>query len=392
MTTLPAGSKVLHLIDSGGLYGAEMMLLALVDQQRALGVEAMILSAGEPGEAEKPLEREARKRGLPVQAWRMRPGMNLREAWKILQWARAQGFSLLHSHGYKFNVLFAVWPRFLQPIRCVATLHGYVPAPRFSKLTLYQIVDRVLLPRFDHIVLVAQAMKDQVPRSIARAATTTVIANGLDLERVRRAGLEPLDPALAQFCAEHDPVVVGVGRLSHEKAFDRLIPIFARIKRELPAAGLVIVGEGDERAALEELIRSEGVRGSVLLPGFCGQVAALMARATFLGLPSRSEGLPITLLEAMSLGLPIAATRVGEMARVLGEGEGGLLFSETEPQAMAEATLRWLADPDLRERQRTWSPMRVERDFSARRMADAYLEVYRSTLAHGRSARSSRGS
>lgn len=373
---LPAGSKVLHLIDSGGLYGAEMMLLALVEEQRALGIDAVILSAGEPGEAEKPLEREALRRGLPLQTWRMRPGMNLREARTILRWARAEGYVLLHSHGYKFNVLLAVWPRFLQPIACVATLHGYVPSPRFSKLTLYQLVDRVLLPRFDHIVLVAEAMKRQVPRSIARSASTTVIANGLDLERVRRASQEPLDPTLARFCDEHDPVLLGVGRLSAEKGFDRLISMFARVRGEFPSAGLVIVGEGSDRAELEALARAEGVGETVLLPGFSDRVAALMSRADVLCLPSRSEGLPITLLEAMALRASIAATRVGEMALVLGEGEGGLLFDTTDPHSMADAMRAWLDDERGRDAQRDFSLARVERDYSARGMTCAYLDVY----------------
>jgi len=75
--------KVLHLIDSGGLYGAEKMLLGLVSEQLKLGLYPLILSAGAPGIEEKALEAEARRLGLPLKLWRMKPGFNLKESLTI---------------------------------------------------------------------------------------------------------------------------------------------------------------------------------------------------------------------------------------------------------------------------------------------------------------------
>ena len=95
------GLKILHLIDSGGLYGAEKMLLSLVKEQVQQGLQPMILSAGELEIDEKPLEAEARRKGLPVTPWRMKPGLNLKESWKILVWAREHGYKLLHSQDRK---------------------------------------------------------------------------------------------------------------------------------------------------------------------------------------------------------------------------------------------------------------------------------------------------
>lgn len=102
--------KILHLIDSGGLYGAERMLLTLVGEQVARGLSPLILSVGESAADDKPLEVEARRLGLPVKAWRMAPGFNLRESWSIIRWARREQYQLMHSHGYKFNVLMGIWP------------------------------------------------------------------------------------------------------------------------------------------------------------------------------------------------------------------------------------------------------------------------------------------
>ena len=86
--------KVLHIIDSGGLYGAELVLLNLATEQRALGLDVAIASIGEPGIAEKPVEAEAVRRGLAVERFRMRAGPNYRGALKILRHARREGFDL----------------------------------------------------------------------------------------------------------------------------------------------------------------------------------------------------------------------------------------------------------------------------------------------------------
>ena len=131
------GLKVLHLIDSGGLYGAEKMLLSLVKEQLKTGLEPMILSAGELDVIEKPIEAEAKRLGLPVIPWRMKPGLNLKESFKILRWAKKNRYDLLHSHGFKFNVLLGIYPERVRKIPMIATLHGYVYAPRFSKLWFY---------------------------------------------------------------------------------------------------------------------------------------------------------------------------------------------------------------------------------------------------------------
>ena len=119
--------KVLHLIDSEGLYGAENMLLALVQEQIKSGMEPLILSAGTPEIAEKALEIEARKRGLPVLKFRMKPGMNLIKACQILRIAKRHGINIMHSHGYKFNILLGLMPSPL--FKAIAQIVMSLPRP-----------------------------------------------------------------------------------------------------------------------------------------------------------------------------------------------------------------------------------------------------------------------
>lgn len=368
--------KILHLIDSGGLYGAEKMLLSLVKEQVQQGLQPMILSAGELEIDEKPLEAEARRKGLPVTAWRMKPGLNLKESWKILLWAREHGYKLLHSHGFKFNVLLGIFPKWVRRIPMVSTLHGYVHAPRFSKLWLYERLDHFAIRRMQGVVLVADSMKKEFPKSIA-SDRIRVIPNGLNIAELLESSSAPLGEPFTSFIDAHETVVLGVGRLSREKGFDRLIKAFSDLKQEYPNSGLIIVGEGAFRSQFEALIEQLDVKGDVLMPGYCDKVPSLLKCSTVLVMPSLTEGLPITLLEAMALRVPVVASAVGEIPKVLGNSSGGELLNDIEPGTVAKAIDKCIAEmPDAGIRL-DWSGAMVREKHSAEAMAGHYLEFYR---------------
>lgn len=336
----------------------------------------MILSAGEPQIGDKPIETEARRLKIPVTPWRMKPGFNLQGSAEIIWWARAEGFQLLHSHGYKFNVLMGLWPERTRKLPLVATLHGYVKGPRYTKSWLYESIDRMVLTRMRQVVLVSEAMRQQVPKRIAHSDRTSVVANGLSTQSVREMANRPIPEAIETFIAGCDGFILGVGRLSAEKGFDRLIAAFAVLRTQHPRLGLVIVGEGKQRAALEEQAKALGISEGVLLPGYVQPVPPLMKRALVLCMPSLTEGLPITLLEAMTLEVPVVACDVGEIANVLGQGKGGCVFRYRDPEALA-AELESVVSggAEVSERLR-WASQRAESDFSGRSMAERYRQIY----------------
>lgn len=336
----------------------------------------MILSAGEPQIGDKPIEIEARRLKIPVTPWRMKPGFNLKGSAEIITWARAEGFQLLHSHGYKFNVLMGLWPERTRKLPLVATLHGYVKGQRFTKSWLYESVDRMVLARMRQVVLVSEAMRQQVPKRIAHSDRTSVVANGLSTQSVRELANQPISEAIETFIAGRDRFILGVGRLSAEKGFDRLIAAFSVLRKQHPRLGLVIVGEGKQRAALEEQATALGVSEGVLLPGFVQPVPPLMKRTLVLCMPSLTEGLPITLLEAMTLEVPVVACDVGEIANVLGQGKGGRVFHYRDPETLAaelESVISGGAEVSERLR---WASQRVESDFSGKSMTHSYTRIY----------------
>ena len=118
------GMKVLHLIDSGGLYGAENMLLDLAEEQQRKGLRPLIVSAGTPDITGKPIEAEARRRGLAVKQFRMRAGLNFRKGMEVRRCAQREGFHILRG----------LLPRVSRQIPAITMLHGYAHASPFSIL------------------------------------------------------------------------------------------------------------------------------------------------------------------------------------------------------------------------------------------------------------------
>lgn len=174
--------KVLHIIDSGSMYGAEVMLLNLVREQQGMGVLPCIASIGDRHAGEKSIEAKAMQNGIPVKKFRMRPGINLVGTSAILKFARENHFTLLHAHGYKGNIQFGLLPSFCRRLPMVTTVHGYTSMSHwFSKMRLYEWLDAMTLPRIDAVVLVNRGMMLQpIIHQISLHISTPLISDMFD--------------------------------------------------------------------------------------------------------------------------------------------------------------------------------------------------------------------
>jgi glycosyltransferase involved in cell wall biosynthesis len=145
------------------------------------------------------------------------------------------------------------------------------------------------------------------------------------------------------------PLVVALGRLVQQKGFDILLKAHARLIRSGLQYQLIIAGEGQRRNQLEELIEELGVRTTVALPGFVDDPVALLKQATVFAMPSRLEGCPMALLEAMTAGVPVIASDCPSgPSEILGGGRYGMLVSPEDEEGLASAIRRVLTDAPLR--------------------------------------------
>ena len=166
---------------------------------------------------------------------------------------------------------------------------------------------------------------------------------------------------------------VFVGRLTTQKGVDLLLRAWAQL---VEPRQLILVGEGAERSSLEALA-SELHLDYVTFTGSTNDVRSYLQQADLFVLPSRSEGIPNALLEAMACGLPVVASAVGGIPDVVQDGESGLLVPPDDVPALAKAIRRLLVDPDLRRQMGQKARQRVESDYSLQSTTNRHLELYR---------------
>ena len=193
------------------------------------------------------------------------------------------------------------------------------------------------------------------------------------------SGPGPREPLRRRFGLDAGQVCVGfIGRFARQKAPADLLEAFAIIAPEAPQARLVMVGDGPLGPSLREEAGRLGIAGKVVWAGVIDGRDAAAAFDVF-ALPSRYEGLPYTLLEAMAAGLPVAMTAVGGAGSVVRDGREGLVVPVGDRSAMAEALLNLVQDGNLRRRLGEAARARV-REFSTREMVDGTVRVYEALL------------
>jgi len=175
-------------------------------------------------------------------------------------------------------------------------------------------------------------------------------------------------------------VAMTVARLDPVKDLVGMLDAFARVRVHRPDARLVIVGDGPERQRLEQRAAKADLKGSIVMTGYRSNVRALLPAADLYASNSISEGVSITILEAMAAGLPVVATSVGGTPEVLPNGAGGMLVPARAPEKLAAAILALARDPGRRTTLGVDARRRLETAFTIDRMVGAYERLYRRHL------------
>lgn len=200
-----------------------------------------------------------------------------------------------------------------------------------------------------------------------------VVPNGIEVRQV--------DPQLRQqvrrelALQEHVPVVFSAGRMAYEKGHDLLVAAAIQVIAECPDVVFLAAGIGDLRFEYETQISRLGLTEQVRFLGYRKDIPDLMAAADIYTLPSRSEGMPNALLEAMSLGLPAAAFKMGGVSEIITDGLTGLLAKPNDPSALAGIIIRLVKDHDLRQKLGFSGQEHVRREYNLEKMLNRYEEL-----------------
>ena len=284
----------------------------------------------------------------------------------------AQDVALIHTHGFKASIYTGLLRALgrLGPCKFVATHHGVTSHSRIMRL--YERAERWALARADSVVAVSPKMADDLASHGLDQAAITTIENMLALAVPVASGQDwPADPLRLTF----------IGRLSHEKGCDLLLDAMARLDRAMPVR-LDILGDGEERAALEKQALSLTLEDRVVFHGFVPDLASHLTGHAVIA-PSRREGLPMAMIEAAAAGLPIIAARVGGLPRLVDEGRTGLLVEPQSAEALARA-IRDLAQswPVLADGARTYAET-IRSAYAPSRWAEKTLALYDTVQARG---------
>jgi glycosyltransferase involved in cell wall biosynthesis len=288
---------------------------------------------------------------------------------------------LVHTHLLRADLFGATAARWAGVPVVLSTVYGVGAFRRSKKRRSDYLLDLACAALPTHMLAVSEAVKrDLVDRLNVREEDVTVIHTGIDPPE------GCMTPTVAEVrrswrVADDQPVVLTLARLSYEKGIDTLIDAAAIVHRALPAARFVVVGDGPDRGALEARLAARNLAGVIRLAGFAENVWPLLAACDAVALPSKSEGMPNALLEAMAVGKPIAATRVGGIPEAIQSGENGLLVEPQSPAALAEAVLALLDNPQRATRFGAAARQTVQHRFLARDVVARYADLYHRLLA-----------
>jgi glycosyltransferase involved in cell wall biosynthesis len=365
--------KILHVIDSEGMHGAETVVIALMKAQRDRGHEPVLGSIGERGSGVKEMERVAEAEHLGVQRFSMRRGPDVLGALRIRSHADGGAFDVVHTHGYKADILMGLIGRLRRRFGLIATVHGWTNVRRFSRLRFYEWLHRKMLRAMDAVVVVSEPLLADIRLKRIREKLH-LIHNGIALDPSPSTPQNLADP-IASF-ARGSFVVGTVGRLSPEKNHRFLLTAFKLFADKGVNAKLVIIGDGPERDELRRATAQAGLEQSVLLAGYRSNARTLLPLFDVFALPSKTEGTPVSVLEAMEAGIPVVATAVGGVPELLDHGAAGIIVDGEKPENFAQALRRLHESPQARQELARRGRERVAEKYSIQTCAQSYQHVY----------------
>jgi glycosyltransferase involved in cell wall biosynthesis len=348
--------KVLHVHRIGGIGGSERHLLTLLPALAERGVDVSFVGLDDPSREPDPFYAALQ---VPYQRVSAPRDVDPLLAARVRRATRKA--DLVHTHLVHADVYGALGAH-----RLVSTKHNDDP----FRAGLFRYAERALARRASRIVAITHALaRFQVERVGLPAEKVEVIHYGLD-DLPAAWGANPPDdlPRDAQ-------VLLAVCRLEPQKGVDVAVRALPQIRERHPGARLVVLGEGPQRAELEQLAGSLDV--PVHLPGRVPDVAAWLRRADVLVHPARWEGFGLALLEAMLASLPVVATNVSSIPEIVSDGETGILVPPDDVSALAQAAVRVLEDPSGYGKA---GQVRAHAEFSVERMISRTLGVYEAAL------------
>lgn len=374
-------TRILRIIPSMNISGPAMQAILLSSAMNRMGYEGLLI--GGTSEESASMQELAAKYGLealllpelnydfPLKAW---PAF-----WRLYQIIREYKPDIVHTHNPRAGFLGRIAARLAGVPVIVHTLHEYPFRGYYRRLStiLFVYMERIGAYFSDSIITLSESLRKALVDTygVTSKNRITVLPLGFDLQSFANIKRHLGDFRKEWGIAEDVPLVGIVGRLLPVKNHSLFLEAAAKVLDALPNARFVIVGDGEERAKLEEA--AKGLGGAVIFTGWQQNVERIYSDLDLLVISSLNEGTPVPIIEALAAGCPVVATHVGGVGDLLDGGRLGALVPSGDADALAAAMLRSLeARPDMKAAQET-----MLKRYGIERLAKDMDSLYRGLLA-----------
>jgi L-malate glycosyltransferase len=352
--------QVTYSLVAGGAERYALDLATTIDPRR---FESRVYALDKGG----PLEAEIREGNVPFAIMGRRPGIDFRLMWRLYREFRRNKASIVQTHHFS-QLFYSLAGARLAGASVIHTEHGL---STYTKPHLRRALR--FLSRFcAAVVVVGSEGVRLMEKDLKIHSKVHLIPGGVKLDKFASARA---DARSALGIAESDRILTTVARLHPEKNHRMLVQAFAIVKQTLRNVQLLIVGEGPERAAIEQEIATLRLEASVRLLGVRRDIPVILNASDLFLLSSDREGLPIAILEAMAAGLPVVATSVGDVPSVVSARRNGLLVPSGNVEEFAKAITEVLSNPQLSRVMGQESRDRAQ-EFSLDRMVERFENLY----------------
>jgi len=364
--------RVLHFICSTGFYGAEKWILALANNLDRADIDSELVVTLEAENQDLQLTREFRALELPAHELSMSGRFDYRVIRSLVKLIRERNIDVIHTHGYKSDIIGVVAAR-IAGVKSMSTPHGFEETDDW-KLNQFIRLGCWSMKYFDLIVPLSVELCNDVRKYRVPEKKIVYIRNGVDLSAINFR--TPAEARINSDQSENSRTIGFIGQLIGRKNVADLLDVFDRVASNHPHVNLVLLGDGDARAEYEKHAAGLNSVRRIQFKGFMSNPLEHLSGFDLFVMTSTLEGIPRCLMEAMAMGVPVAAYDIPGIDQLVEHNKTGLLAPLGNKEMLEKCWNELLWDVEMANDIAISAADRINEKFSASRMAREYTVLY----------------
>jgi glycosyltransferase involved in cell wall biosynthesis len=367
--------NVLQFICPSGFYGAEMWVLAIAKSLDKSRVRCLLAVTKESESQNLELYNRVKALGFEAELVPMHGRFDISGVLRLRKLIKDKEIHIIHTHGYKSDI-FGLMAARIAGIKALATPHGFENSPD-RKLQLYIKLGCRALRYFDRVAPLSEELQSDLKRLGIRPEKIRLIINGVDLEEIEEARNKYVPPLTKD---SSDKRIAYIGQMAFRKNVEAMLDAFNLLWQDHPEARLILVGDGTQRNYLESKARSMPCSDKIEFLGYRKDRLELLMGMDLFTMTSSLEGIPRCMMEAMALGIPVAAFNIPGVDKLIHHEKTGLMADFGQIKDLKLCWERILFDKPFASELADNGRKFVMENFSAGRMAEEYISVYRELM------------